>query len=145
MKNSHICDLKKLTSLGRGAVFSIAVIVMAGVATALACGWWLWTDHSVRFNGVRTGRGFYRLPPLPIMYDPETGKELTVAQVEEDIHNGTKEYDNGEANAAAATLPDPDKAWTEARVAAEQGDLDNAQASLNTYLKLTDAPPIDEG
>ncbi len=58
------------------------IVLLAGTVTALACGWSLFTDHSVRFNSFRNGRGFYRLPPLPILYDPKTGKDMTVREVE---------------------------------------------------------------
>ena len=65
------------------------IFILAGVVTAMACGWSYITDHSVRFNSDRSGRGFYRLPPLPIMYDTKTGKELTVSEIDNMEYNGS--------------------------------------------------------
>ena len=56
-------------------VIRTLILTSISVATAMACGWSYITDHSVRFNSYRTGRAFYRLPPLPIMFDRKTGKE----------------------------------------------------------------------
>src|SRR5437870_5101138 len=63
------------------------LFVLFGVAIAMACGWSYITDHSVRFNSHRTGRAFYRLPPLPIMFDRKTGKELSVNDRYDDENN----------------------------------------------------------
>src|SRR5688572_20010469 len=75
--SSIVVKLNGATSL-RSVVF-----VLAGAITAVACGWSAFSDHSVRFNDYRTGRGFYRLPPLPLMYDAKTGKEISTRQVED--------------------------------------------------------------
>jgi outer membrane protein assembly factor BamD (BamD/ComL family) len=66
--------------------FAVRLLIglLAGSAVVWACSWNFTTDHSVRFNSNRTGRGFYRLEPLPIMYDTESGRELSVREMNPD-------------------------------------------------------------
>src|SRR5688572_24283682 len=72
---------KQILKMTRRSVLQTAVAVLTiAVPTAMACVWSLYTDHSVRFNDFRRGRGFYRLLPLPIDYDARTKREITVAQ-----------------------------------------------------------------
>src|SRR5215471_6143216 len=99
---------RNLNWLSNGRPLRVAIVFLLSVVTALACGWSLWIDHSVRFNGQRSGRGFYRLPPLPFMYDSEKGKELTVAQMDEDEYNGEQAYD-AERPGEGKSTRDPNK------------------------------------
>lgn len=119
----------------RRAALICCFIFAAAVVTALACGWNFYTDHSVRFNAMRKGRGFYRLPPLPIMYDAKTGKELTVAELGDDgyfeeVPSEQASYDD------KLRFPGAD-IWDEARTAVEQGDLARAGERLNKFLAIT--------
>ena len=112
------------------------LFTIAAAATALACGWSYITDHSVRFNTYRTGRGFYRLPPLPIMYDAKTGKELSVNQVydEEEV------YDDN----AAIDAPIGNQVWEQARTAGQEKRLGVARDLLEKYLEITALARIDQ-
>lgn len=114
------------------------VLLTGAVVTALACGWGLYTDHSVRFNTLRKDRGFYRLPPLPIMYDSDTGKGVTVAELEE---SGRYEDQSTES---VSESPDTSGIWNEARAAVQRGDLTKAKALLNKFLTATAFMSDDE-
>jgi TolA-binding protein len=118
------------------------VTLVAGVITAIACGWSSFDDHSVRFNYERTGRGFYRLPPLPIVVDPSTGKELSTRQLEQfdyglnesDTADGAPEKDNPDQPTA------PEEVWTLANSAVEKDELSDAGTLLRKYLDMTSLP-----
>lgn len=112
------------------------VIVFASVATAMACSWSYITDRSVRFNSYRTGRGFYRLPPLPIMYDSDTGKELSVQDLIS--NNEDTEID------ADSTKISFEELWNQAREAVENKDLHKAKTLFEQYLRSTEQTTIDE-
>src|SRR3982750_4320607 len=118
----------KTSRTRRPSVGRIFALFLAGTATAVACTWSLITDHSVRFNGFRSGRGFYRLPPLPIMFDRETGKEITVNDM-----NG-KEFSPGEGPGGYGESPPADPAaaeiWEKACAAIAREDLGEAQTLL---------------
>ena len=144
MNNVEFPNLKRQTSHKRRSAYLTVIIILAGLTAAFACSWSLWTDHSVRFNGMRSGRGFYRLPPLPIMYDPKTGKELTVAQINEELYNEGESDVNENAAETTSVRPDPDEVWNKARAAAEDGDLGRSKILLDQYLQLTNAAPVDE-
>lgn len=119
------------------------IFMIAAAATGLACGWSYVTDHSVRFNTYRSGRGFYRLPPLPIMYNAKNGKELSVREVEN--------YDFGEGSLSESDYPDSaelseeDQIWGRARTAAQEKRLDDARDLLNKYLAITADPSFEAG
>ena len=129
--------IKQKTPKTRRNYYALAfcgLLCLAGAVTAFACGWSLFTDHSVRFNTLRTGRGFYRLPPLPVMYDGKTGKELTVAEL--------GDYSDFEEDWAAQDSPvadspetaGPTGIWHRARVAVQEGNLPKAQGLLKEFL-----------
>ena len=90
------------------------IMFLVNTMLALACGWSYITDHSVRFNSYRTGRGFYRLPPLPIMYDDKTGKELSV----QDLYpTDTDDEDQGDSISSISGSTQADDVWSNARSA----------------------------
>jgi outer membrane protein assembly factor BamD (BamD/ComL family) len=126
-----------------GPVRGLFFMLVAAV-TAMACGWSYITDHSVRFNSYRTGRGFYRLPPLPIMYDSKTGKELTVTEIE------NMQYDEEESDGVAESArsdsltPTPSDIWQRANEAEQKENLAQTQALLQKFLDLTVYPAIDD-
>ncbi len=126
----------------RPLIFGLLFTLSAAV-TALACGWSYVTDHSVRFNSYRKVRGFYRLPPLPLMYDPKTGKELSTREVEDyDSEEGTV-Y---EADNVASPPPTGEEdIWEQARAAADEKRLNNLRKLLKEYLVLTVAPSVEGG
>lgn len=145
MNNKRIIITQSLLALTKAQRFATGFVVMlAGAVTAMACIWSLYTDHSVRFNSFRSGRGFYRLPPLPIMYDSKMGKEITV--------NDTGESANSEAEWEAEREPKPSdpltvsssEIWEQARVAIQQENLSKAQLLLQKYLALTTQPTLEE-
>ena len=112
------------------------LIILTGAIAVLGCTWYLMTEHSVRFNGYRTGRGFYRLPPLPIMYDKETGKQYSVMDLEES-------YDNEDWESTSDEEPAPrpaDTVWDRARTTIEENDVEGAKKLLQQFLDLTDLP-----
>src|SRR5215204_5052325 len=120
------------------------VLIIAGSATAFACGWSYLTEDSVRFNDSRSGRSFYRLPPLPIMYDSKTGREITANEVEDVLY--PSEDANNETDSAKNEL-DADTAariWVEARAAIEASDLPKARVLLHKYLAISHQPVLDE-
>ena len=118
-----------------GLVFTIGACI-----AAMACGWNLYTDHSVRFNSMRKGRGFYRLPPLPIMYDPKTRKEITVAEQWESYDPGDWEGPPSSADGKS----EASDAWDRARGAVADGNLPQAQELLDKFLKLTEFSANEE-
>lgn len=118
---------------GRELVRSIAVYLLAAVAVA-ACGWNYLTEHSVRFNNTRTGRAFYRLPPLPSLSDPTTGRELAEEQLDDRDDLGVVpeyELDDGEPT-------DADNIWSDTRSHIESGKVDALRPMLTKYLELTE-------
>jgi len=118
-----------------------ALLLLAVAIAAIACAWSAIDDHSVRFNLLRTGRGFYRLPPLPIMYDPKTKKELTVQEMD------NFEYESDDYDSNIDIIPTPkeaETAWDEAKMAIDNNQLDVARDRLKEYLELSDVPTFDE-
>jgi len=123
----------------RSAACGVLLLLSATIA-AFACGWSYITDHSVRFNSFRSGRGFYRLPPLPTMYDQEKKKELTQQEVE------NFGYDDGEYDPNSDLMATPDGsdiAWEEAKTAIDNDQLDAARDKLKKYLELSEVPTFD--
>jgi outer membrane protein assembly factor BamD (BamD/ComL family) len=118
-------------------------IVLVGAVTALACIWSLYTDHSVRFNSFRKGRGFYRLPPLPIMYDSKTGKEIYYNTMNASFYSEGEEYAIKEPGSPNPFNPNADDLWEQARTAQQLGKLNQVQALLQQYLKSTAIRPIE--
>ncbi|MEP6703789.1 MAG: outer membrane protein assembly factor BamD [Acidobacteriota bacterium] len=121
----------------------VLILMSAFAATAIACSWSMLTEHSVRFNPYRSGRGFYRLPPLPIMYEPKTGKEITVESLSD-------YYDfDGVAQAGYPPVNDEEtesedsKTWNEARSAVESNDLAKAGGLFEKFLELTKLPSFE--
>ncbi len=114
------------------------VTLVAGVITAIACGWSMLSDHSVRFS-VRSGREFYRLPPLPLRYDPVTGKEQTAAEV-----GDYSDYEESSYEEEQAAFAEPGKVWEKTIAASDAGDLSGLGRSLHEYLDMTKYPNIDE-
>ncbi len=120
-----------------------SLIMLAGVVTAMACSWSYITDHSVRFNSFRSGRAFYRLPPLPILYDRKTGKEITTVEVENYLYP----EENPELRSDGEDPPAPSESnllWDQAMDAAKSGNLGVVQDRLHEFLELTAIPEIDE-
>ena len=115
----------------------VLICTLVGVVSAIACGWSYLTDHSVRFNSYRSGRGFYRLPPLPIMYDAKTGKELSVQDLSED------DYVERMYNEKVPPT-ETDEVWERAKRAVEAGLLIGASARFREYLSLTSQIAFDE-
>ena len=118
-----------------------ALFTLIAAATALACSWSYVTDHSVRFNSFRTGRGFYRLPPLPIMYDPSTDKEISTVEMENYLY--PEENPENELSSESGSKTPESKAWENARLAIQKDDLTEAQKQLKQFLALTALAPID--
>ena len=106
------------------------LLMLATTAAAIACSWSLVTDRSVRFNSFRSGRGFYRLPPLPIMYDPATSRELSVQEINvESDENVELAFQNTEPK------PDPvDEIWNDLQASIDQADLTRTRELLGTFL-----------
>ncbi len=124
--------------------FASVFVIVAGAATTMACVWSLFTDHSVRFNSYRSGRGFYRLPPLPILYDGKTGKEITVNEENEARYNESEWGPVTEPKLSDPLTPSPDEIWEQAYVAVQQENLSQAQTLLQKYLTTTSLPTIEE-
>ncbi len=125
------------------ALFLIGVLLIA-TPVALACIWSLYTDHSVRFNSFRSGRGFYRLPPLPIMYDSKTGKEIITNQAGETGYSEAEWEYKKDTKIPDPLTPSPSEVWEQARVAVQQENLGKAQSLLQKYLAMTALPTIEE-
>lgn len=115
--SSHIADRRN-----RPVIYGV-FFALASAATALACGWSYVTDHSVRFNSYRLGRGFYRMPPLPVMYDPKTGKDISVKEIDAADESGYLD--------AETAVPD---LWEKSKQLVQKNDLVGAQAELENYL-----------
>lgn len=134
---------KKITSRKNRPLIYGLLFTLAAAVTALACGWSYVTDHSVRFNSYRTGRGFYRLPPLPVMYDNKTKKELTVREIE---NYDYFDYPASEADYAdLSARSEEDMIWEKARTAVQETDLATTQDLLTRYLKITAEPSVGGG
>ena len=116
----------------------VFLIVLGGGATALACGWTLITDQSVRFNTYRSGRGFYQLPPLPIMYDRTTRKGITVKQ-QEAVYS---DLDNEDDSPRPTLVDRANETWDKASLAIEAKDVSRTHDILVEFLDLTQ-PPLD--
>lgn len=118
------------------------IILVVTSATVLGCAWSMLTEHSVRFNASRSGRAFYRLPPLPIMYEPKTGKEITVGSL---YDYGPFEGDYGETEPAetAATESEESKTWDDARAAVQENEMSRARHDLERFLELTKFPRLE--
>lgn len=128
----------------RNNVVRNVIVLLAGAVTALACGWSMFTDHSVRFNSFRNGRGFYRLPPLPIMYDPKTGRDITVAEVGVENYDGEMLADTTAPNRHDPATSDPANVWGQIGEAIDSEDLAKAGNLTRRYLDLTALPTVDE-
>ena len=120
------------------------VVILVGAVTAMACMWSLYTDHSVRFNSFRSGRAFYRLPPLPIMYDSKTGKEISVQASNETGYAEEESLGNNDAALSAPLTANPSEIWEQARIAIQQENLSKAQPLLQKFLAMTAQPTIEE-
>lgn len=110
----------------------LVVLSVLGASTALACGWSFWTDHSVRFSSERTGRGFYRLPPLPIKYDPAKKKEITASESVDDNYWSEEVYEHEKPTEDHVNV-----LWESARKAAEQNNLKDLGSKLTSFLEET--------
>jgi TolA-binding protein len=127
------------TSLLKHPLSSVLAI-FASVVTVIGCGYSLLTDHSVRFSE-RTGRAFYRLPPLPLMYDSTTGREISANEFEN--YDYAYGYDNEESYNAQEkrdkqTLAEVDKISGEAWEAIDGGDLMLAKKRWEEFLAKTE-------
>lgn len=120
----------------------VLIAATLGASTALACGWSYITDHSVRFNSFRTGPGFYRLPPLPIAVDPVTGKEQSVAEIE-NYYDSMGEGDTTSYDEEQAALSKPEEIWEKAMAASEASDISSLEKNLRDYLEMTRYRYID--
>ncbi len=127
-----------LPAFSRADIVRIIIVSLIGVATAVACSWSYITDHSVRFNSYRKGRAFYRLPPLPIMYDSKTGNEIYTFQMndDEEIPDNNEDPD--------PLKPDPDELWDQVQTSIDHEDLANSRRLLQRFLSETARPTIDE-
>lgn len=127
---------KFFEAVRRQAVWTF-VVFLAGSAIVLACSWSFTSDHSVRFNSYRTGRGFYRLDPLPIVYDANAKKELTANQVTGEDEEPTilEPIHQAESN---------DKIVASVHEAISESRLDVADRLLRKLLEDTEYRSIDE-
>lgn len=118
----------------RKPVFAVRTLIVtaAVAATAIGCTWNLFTDHSVRFNAFRTGSDFYRLPPLPIMYDGKTGKEISVQTQTDTVDPYEYEYPDTESKQSPG-----DKTWQEIQDAIQHSTLTNLPTLLEKFLDET--------
>ena len=123
---------QNLSLSSRVRLYRVLIVFVAAVATALACGWSYITDHSVRFNSYRSGRAFYRLPPLPIAYDAEKKKELTVNEL-----GDYNETEDSYENPASGSADPADQTWADARDAVDTADLNKARDLLQKFLNQT--------
>jgi outer membrane protein assembly factor BamD (BamD/ComL family) len=126
----------------RSLAVSSLLIVLAGAITAFACAWGYVTDHSVRFNSFRSGRGFYRLPPLPLMYDRKTGKEISAVEIENYLY--PEENPELEPTDDDRTEPSESQVFERARLALQQDDVIAARKLLETFLSLTAEAGVDD-
>lgn len=119
------------------------LFLIAAAATALACGWGSYDDHSVRFNYYRTGRAFYRLPPLPLMYDTKTGKEVTAHEVANYLYPENPDIESFD-EPSGSSESEPTKVWKQALSAIQQEDLANARELLKRFLDVSALPDFYE-
>jgi len=112
-------------------------VTLAIAGTALGCGWSLLTEHSVRFNAFRKGRDFYRLPPLPIMYDNVKGKEVTV-QAQMDLSDYEGPFRESEEHDPVPPKAPGDDTWDELQLAIPAIDLVKARLLIEKYLDETE-------
>lgn len=132
-----MCDKTNKKSLQLMWPASLFLLIVS--TTSLACIWSLFTDHSVRFNSFTSGRGFYRLPPLPEMYDGKTGRQY-ISQYQSDTG-----FFEDEASAPfaqkkiVATKITSEEIWKQANKAEETKDWINLQKLLQQYLHNTEA------
>lgn len=104
---------------------------IAAVAIAMSCGWDYSLYHSVRFHYYKDQRKFYRLPPLPDLVDPQTGRWKSL-------------YDNWTEDHEAITTPTPSPDfWQQAPAAKQQGDGLRTQRALKSFLKSAATNDID--
>jgi TolA-binding protein len=113
------------------------MLLLIAAATVIGCGYSIITDRSVRFNSLRTGRGFYRLPPLPFMYDKATGRELSTKEIETGNYASEEAWDVRYAR-EQEVANEIDDTWNRALVAVDQGSLEQAQTELTKFLDLTE-------
>src|SRR4051794_41071522 len=125
-------------------ILCVPLVLVVGTLIAWGCGWSFYSDHSVRFNSYRSGRGFYRLPPLPIMYDAKRNKELTVAEIDEDQYNGEQLPASTPHTDTNLLIRDPAEIWQEVRQNLDQENLTQVKQLLGQYLKVTSLRTIDE-
>jgi TolA-binding protein len=120
----------KMKKTASQRIWLAGFLMLATTAAVIACSWSLVTDRSVRFNSFRSGRGFYRLPPLPIMYDPATGKELSVQEVDvESDENIDLAWDDAEPK------PDPvEEVWNDLQSTIDRADLTTTRELLGKFL-----------
>nr|MBA3353999.1 outer membrane protein assembly factor BamD [Blastocatellia bacterium] len=126
--------------------FRAVVVTLAIAATTLGCTWSLLTEHSVRFNAFRSGRGFYRLPPLPIMYDRESGKEITI-ESQNDFYDYDGPFVFREYAAESEETPKApgDGTWRDLQTSIDAVDLKKARTLLEKYLDETESEISWEG
>jgi outer membrane protein assembly factor BamD (BamD/ComL family) len=134
--------LSTTTARKRSVLLYSSIIMLAATITALACGWSYVTDHSVRFNSFRTGRGFYRLPPLPIMFDSKTGKEIAVID-EQSLYMYNQELNEGPDSSAPPELTATD-IWQNAQSAVQTENLTEAEKLFRKFIEITNLPTIGE-
>ena len=115
-------------TLNRGIYTILAISIAAAVV--IGCSFSIMTDHSVRVNTVRSGRAFYRLPPLPVMYQKKDGKEVSYSEYQ--LETGWYEIDS---ETETAKPPAGDDLFTKAGSALSDGKY----ADARTLLKN---PPI---
>ena len=132
----------KTRPLLRPAWTLVSILLLTSVT--LACIWSLFTDHSVRFNSFRQGRGFYRLPPLPIMYDSKTRKEITAHEAGETGYSEAEWEHKKEHKTSDPLTLSPREIWEQARIAVQQENLSKAQSLLQKYLTATALPTLEE-
>lgn len=139
MKIDHAKHKVLIVAGRRRRVVACGVLIMLGGAIAvLACSWSYVTDHSVRFNSFRTGRGFYRLPPLPIMYDPVTGKEIAVVDRLESESTEEEQYENEQLKSGVSVEAEmPADVWAQIDAALQAANLLDVEQLLRKYLEMT--------
>ena len=116
------------------------VVMLAGAIAAIACAWSASDDHSVRFNYNRTGRAFYRLPPLPLMYDVRAGKEFSTKQVEDFEYDEANYLDVSDANRPPTLNKQADEVWDRAMKAIYSDNFSETRTLLEKFLTLTHYP-----
>ncbi|HMQ05525.1 MAG TPA: outer membrane protein assembly factor BamD [Pyrinomonadaceae bacterium] len=119
----------------------IFILSVAAVSTSIGCGWSFLTDNSIRFNSRHIGRGFYRLPPLPIEYDPVTKKERSTIEVENyyDIETEDDDWAIGPKGQDR-----PDDTWEAIRRSIDDGKLRGIESLLDKFLEQTHYKPYWE-